>query len=99
MGKWDRNTFFLVGALLLFIGIQFRLVERVTLNQTTTEVLAKYAAPEASQASEGIERFFPAVGPTLPRKVVQPPKWLGLAFMSVGAVLILQSWVMPKPGG
>ena len=34
-----------------------------------------------------------------PRKVLQPPEWLGWCLMSVGAVLILHSLAMKGPGG
>jgi hypothetical protein len=35
---------------------------------------------------------------TASRKVVSPPRWLGLALMSVGAVLTLRSMKPPKLG-
>jgi hypothetical protein len=33
-----------------------------------------------------------------PRKVLQPPEWLGWCLMSVGAVLVLHSLALQKPG-
>jgi len=35
---------------------------------------------------------------TASRKVVSPPRWLGLALMSIGAVLTLRSMKPPKLG-
>ncbi|NDH93249.1 MAG: hypothetical protein EBZ13_01640, partial [Planctomycetia bacterium] len=32
------------------------------------------------------------------RKVVEPPRWLGLALMSVGSILTLRSMKAPKLG-
>jgi hypothetical protein len=34
-----------------------------------------------------------------PKKVIQPPEWLGWCMMSIGGVLILHSLAMRKPGG
>jgi hypothetical protein len=36
-------------------------------------------------------------GSQFPRKVLQPPEWLGWAIISVGAVFVLHSLAMPKP--
>jgi hypothetical protein len=33
-----------------------------------------------------------------PRKVLQPPEWLGWCLISVGAVLVLHSLAMNRPG-
>jgi hypothetical protein len=33
-----------------------------------------------------------------PKKVVQPPEWLGWCLMSIGGVLVLHSLAMRKPG-
>jgi hypothetical protein len=37
------------------------------------------------------------VGPT-PRRTLRPPTWLGFALISIGAVLVLHSLAMKKPG-
>jgi hypothetical protein len=34
----------------------------------------------------------------MPRKVIEPPSWLGWAVLSVGAVVTLHSLAMKKPG-
>ncbi len=40
-----------------------------------------------------------AANPTnVPGKILRPPEWIGYAFLSVGAVLFLQSLTMKKPG-
>ena len=36
--------------------------------------------------------------PRAAQRTIRPPKWLGWAFLSAGAVLVLQSFAMPKPG-
>jgi len=38
------------------------------------------------------------LGTATPRKVVKPPKWVGLAVLALGAVFVLHSLVLRKPG-
>lgn len=93
----NRNQFFLAGMLLVFLGLQFRMVESFTLNEKTTQFLAK-RMQSTSDGAVAVANIIPATG-ALPRKVVQPPQWLGYAMLSVGSVLVLHSLAMPKPGG
>jgi hypothetical protein len=89
----NRNQFFMVGVLCVLLGVQFRLVESATLNQKTTQFLAQHSG----SASTGVLAAFPSAA--MPNRVVHPPQWLGWALMSVGAVCILHSLAMKKPGG
>jgi len=93
----NRNQYFLIGLIVLFLGIQLRLVETFVLNEKTSHFVAeRFKLVASSEASDG--SFLPAAGPT-PRRTVRPPTWLGYAFISVGAVLILHSLAMKRPGG
>jgi hypothetical protein len=90
--EFNRNQFFMIGVLLVLLGVQFRLVESATLNEKTTQFLAAHSGAAASG--------FMAVMPgSVGHKVIQPPQWLGWAFISIGAVCILHSLAMKKPGG
>jgi hypothetical protein len=83
----SRHHLLLAGLLLFLMGIQFRMVQSFTLNEnSTTFVAARMGA--APQAQQGMWQ-----NPSL-RKVVEPPRWLGLALMSVGAVLTMKSLSM-----
>jgi len=78
-----RHNLLLAGLLAFFLGVQFRVVDSFTLNERSTHFVAarlgsREPAPMSWQA------------PPL-RKVVEPPRWLGLALMSVGAVLTVKS--------
>jgi protein-S-isoprenylcysteine O-methyltransferase Ste14 len=87
-----RNHFLLVGLLLFFLGIQFRLVQSFTLSERSSRFIA------AQMGEGGATR--PGPWPTVAsRKVVQPPRWLGLALMSVGAVVTLKSLSMAPSSG
>lgn len=109
MTKWTRNKCLLLGVFLLLLGLQLRAIKSVTFSQEASEVLAKYSAKEKEE--EGSQRpqsqqFFvtsrqtpPPEPPAAKRKTIEPPKWIGLALISVGAVLVLNSFVMPRPDG
>jgi hypothetical protein len=89
----NRNQFFMVGIFLVLMGVQFRLVESITLNDKTTRFLADHMASAATSSAASI---FPSS--SVPRKTIQPPQWVGWALISVGAVCILHSLAMKKPG-
>lgn len=82
-----RNHLLLAGLLLFLAGIQFRMVQSFTLNErSSTFVAARMGSGPQAVAWQG----------AAPRKVVEPPRWLGLALMSVGAVITVKSLSM-KP--
>jgi hypothetical protein len=80
-----RHHLLLAGLLLFFIGVKFRLVESFTLNERSSRFVA-------AQLGDGGR---PPLWQSLPlRKVVEPPRWLGLALMSAGAVITIKSLSM-----
>ncbi len=93
----NRNQYFLLGLVLLFLGLQVRAVESYVLNDKASSFVAERFKMLASNDSAD-SSFMPAAGPT-PRRTVHPPVWLGYAFISVGAVLVLHSLAMKRPGG
>jgi hypothetical protein len=92
----NRNQFFFIGLVILLLGLQLRFVSAYVLNPEATQFLAERSG-EAPAAAASI--FNLTSTPAMGRKVVQPPEWLGWCLISVGAVLILHSLAMPKPGG
>ncbi len=91
--EFNRNQFFMIGVFLVLFGVQFRLVESITFNEKTTRFLANHLG---STATSGITSIFPTS--TGPKKTIEPPQWVGWALISVGAVCILHSLAMKKPG-
>jgi hypothetical protein len=84
-----RDKLLLAGLLAFLVGVQFRVVDSFILNERSTHfVAARLGGPEQALAWQA---------PPL-RKVVEPPRWLGLALMSVGAVLTVKSLSL-KHGG
>jgi hypothetical protein len=93
----NRNHWFLIGLLLLFVGLQLRRVDTFVLNEKASKFLADRIQPAVAD-SGGYPQFLSSVGPT-PRKSIKPPPWIGFAMISVGAVMVLHSLAMKRPGG
>ena len=92
----NRNQFFFLGLVVLLVGMQCRLVSTYVLNPEATKFLAERTgqSPPAAAASIFTMTSGNASGP---RKVVQPPEWLGWCLLSVGSVLVLHSLALGRP--
>jgi hypothetical protein len=92
----NRNQFFMGGLVLLFLGIQFRMIDTFTFNEKVTRFLATRmkVIDEPTAAATGTN-----TAAASSRKVVRPPEWVGFAMISLGAVLVLHAMAMQKPGG
>jgi hypothetical protein len=96
--EFNRYHYFIVGLIVLLIGIQLRLVESYVLNEETTRWLMQQSGDTGIQLAGKAADLMPAVGAG-PRKTVVPPDWLGWAMISIGSVLVLHSLALPKPAG
>lgn len=94
----NRNQFFLAGLVVLFLGIQFRMVESAVLTPRFTRLLAESSAEPALAAADSMGSLVGASASVSPM-TVRPPEWLGYSLLSVGSVLILHAMAMRKPGG
>ncbi len=95
--EFNRNQYFMVGIVIVLLGIQFRLVESYVVNpEVTARIQQRFGSDKP--ATSGVARFIPNFGPTTQRKTILVPEWLGWAVTSVGAVLVLHSLAMPRPG-
>ncbi len=93
----NRNRFFMIGTLLVMLGIQFRMVESFTLNEETTQALIKMRDRSAVAANDSaITNYIQDLAMPKPTKTVEPPRWIGLALAAVGSVLSLHAIAMPK---
>jgi hypothetical protein len=92
----NRNQYFMMGLVVVLLGLQLRWVETYVLNERASKFLAERITPVVGDGDS--RSFMPAVGPT-PRRTLHPPNWSGYALMSLGAVLILHSLAMRRPGG
>jgi hypothetical protein len=95
--EFNRNQYFILGLVVMLLGLQIRMVETFVLNEKASRFLAERMAPAVTDADGTVRPFLPAVGPT-PRRTLRPPTWMGFALISIGAVLVLHSLAMKKPG-
>jgi hypothetical protein len=93
-----RNQYFFAGLACLLIGIQFRMVDSVELTPEFTQFLAERTGHPLAAVNAATQSLTPSERP-IAKKTVIPPDWLGFSLLSIGAVLILHSWAMKKPGG
>jgi hypothetical protein len=93
----NRNQWFLLGLVVLFVGIEFRMLDSFVLTPELTKFLADRKGGPVATASQNVGATLRAQ-PVAP-KTVQPPEWLGWALVSLGAVLILHALSMKAPGG
>lgn len=93
----NRNQCFLIGLVILYLGLQFRMIDSVQLTPEFTKILAQQSGHPMVAANNAVQSLIgqPA---SVPPKTVQPPEWLGWALVSFGIVLILHSMAMKKPG-
>lgn len=94
--EFNRNQYFFLGILVLLLGIQVRNVSAYVLTPEATQFLAETTGTSATDST--LMSISADLG-SEPKKVLHPPEWLGWCLMSVGAVLILHSLAMSKPGG
>jgi hypothetical protein len=92
--EFNRNQYFFLGIVIILMGAQLRVVSSYVLTAEATRFLA-----ERTQGSgEGTLFSLSTDLGAGPQKVIQPPEWLGWCLMSVGAVLVLHSLAMKRPG-
>lgn len=91
----NRNFWFLLGLVLMFIGAQFCYIHSFVLNdKSSTFVTQKFG----STFENALIRPLQMAGVPTPKREIHPPEWLGLSLISVSAVLVLHSLAMRKPG-
>lgn len=94
----NRNHFLMIGVVILFLGIQVHIVDTYVLSEKATKVIARRTDDQSAPAITGSRLIKATNGPdALAKKSIQPPDWLGWMLMSIGSVMVLQSFAMPKP--
>jgi hypothetical protein len=91
-----RNRYFLLGILLLLLGVQFRMVESFVLNESATRALARVTKQSAVADNSGMGAMLMQIYPN-PTKRVEPPRWLGLSMIAIGAVISCHALAIPGP--
>ena len=92
----NRNHLFVVGVVVLLLGVQLRMVDSFLLTQPATQFLAERLKKPQVASTSAVPDFYQANTP-VPRQLIKPPSWVGWALLSAGGVLVLQSLAMGKP--
>lgn len=100
--EFNRNQYFMIGLVVLFLGFQAKFVHSYVLTADAAKFVAKRMGKDKPAENTGLlARSFTnaaAASPAPQHRTFQPPAWLGWALMSVGAVLVLHSLAMTRPG-
>lgn len=91
----NARSCFALGIVLLLLGIQFRKVETFVLNDKASQFVERRMRDGAIRTEGGYDPMILSAG-SVPRKRLTHPRWVGWAFISVGAVLILHGLTL-KP--
>ncbi len=93
------QRFLMFGIVLLMLGAQLRLVDSYVLTPKASHFVESNLQNSGLDRSSPYETYLYSVGPTqTPKKTFTPPRWLGWAFLSVGAVLALHSVTIRRNG-
>ena len=93
----NRNQYFMLGVIVLLVGIQFRMVDKYVLNETCSKYIAeKFGGPKGEAAGAALQITPSTASASL--RTIELPIWSGFAMMAVGAVLVLHSLAMKRPG-
>jgi hypothetical protein len=96
--QFTRNQYFMFGLLMLLIGAQFRLIDSVVLTDKSARFVTEKFGPKPQAAAAPLLQFA-SVSPAASSKEFRPPAWIGWCLIAVGAVAVLHSVVLRKPGG
>jgi len=98
----NRNQYFMAGIVILVLGIQMRVVESFVLTEDAgrfvAEKMDKIKKADAQSSTPAVMMIQAPSSITEPRRMITPPRWLGWALISIGAVLVLHSLAMKRPG-
>ena len=93
----NRNQYYMAGLVLLFLGIQFRMIEAVDLKPQITKMFVEKGQQPLMDINSGLQSVMhPTQAPTTTHYA--PPEWWGWMLVSAGSVLVLHSWALPKAG-
>jgi hypothetical protein len=93
----NRNQYFLAGLVLILLGMEFRNVESFVLTPECTRFFGEKTNHPMLAATNTMETLIGSE-PTPPSKTLRPPESVGWGILSLGAVLVLHSLAMKKPG-
>ncbi len=92
----SRNHYFMIGLVILFIGIQGRMVYSVELTPECIKFLADKTGHPMAMAIKAADNTSGSGNTVAPGQTIVFPDYAGWCSLSIGAVLILHALAMPK---
>ncbi len=89
------SRIFIVGVVALLLGVQLRAVDSVVLTHRASVAIDSKMKQSRLQTNSPYDTLRMTAGPT-PKKTIHPPRWLGWAMLSVGAVLVFHGLTIRK---
>ena len=83
------QRYFIIGALALVIGFQLRAVDSFVLTPQASAAIEKNVRRSQLRNNPYDSIMMSGIPTSTTPKTVRPPRWLGWAMLSVGAVLVL----------
>lgn len=95
------NRFIVVGIILLALGVQFRLVDSIVLNQQASQFVETRIQRARMRTNpygryNSYDPMMMNMG-TVAKKSIQPPRWAGWALISGGVVMLLHGVSTRRP--
>jgi len=95
MMDMNRNHWFLIGLVLLLLGVQFRMVDSFVLTPEFTQFLAERTGHPLAAVNAATQSFTANQKP-IAQKTLIPPDWVGWFLASMGSVFILHAMALRK---
>lgn len=95
----NRNQYFMIGLVVLFLGIQFYAVHSMVLTPECTKLLAEKTGHPMAATIDAVDSLSNSGKTVAPSHNVVIPRWIGCSLIATGAVLVLHAMAMKKPGG
>ena len=92
----NRNHYFMLGLVILFIGIQGRMIYSIELTPECVKFLADKTGHPMAAAIKSTDDSNGSGTTVAPSKTIVFPEYAGWGAVSIGAVLILHALAMPK---
>ena len=92
------HRIFAIGIVLLLLGLQLRAVDSFVLTSKATRFLHEKAQQSGFRSAAdpyNFDSLLLTAGP-IAKKTLHPPRWLGWALISVGAVLTLHGMTLKQ---
>lgn len=92
MIELNRSQMFTIALVVFLLGVQFRVVESIVLNEQATKFVSERF--DSGELASSSQNWFAQAMPV--KKTLTPPKWIGWSLLSIGGVLVLHSIAMRK---